>query len=221
MSQYEFVGVDGCPAGWFSVGLDRDGGLGSHRVFGSFAELLEHNADADLVLVDMPIGLPEGSGGRACDGEARQKLASSPVRAYSRRRLDRRSGGLGLLHYKAASEAEYKVSQKRLTRQTFNIANKIAQVDRCLALPRRGCSAASAGGAPRGVFLGVEPSWRYLHLQSYLHEPQKKRSAGRKSVFAFLSITCLKLAPCTMVSPTAFLETGSPRMTYSTRWRRR
>ena len=134
MSQGEFVGVDGCRGGWFSVGLDRDGGLGSHRVFGSFAELLEHNADADLVLVDMPIGLPEGSGGRACDKEARGELKpfrSSSVFPTPTRQAVRQAARAPKDYY-AASLVERQFTKKGLTKQTFNIACKIAQVDDAL-----------------------------------------------------------------------------------------
>ena len=134
MSQGEFVGVDGCRGGWFSVGLDRDGGLGSHRVFGSFAELLEHNADADLVLVDMPIGLPEGSGGRACDGEARGELKpfrSSSVFPTPTRQAVRQAARAPKDYY-AASLVERQFTKKGLTRQTFHIARKISEVDDAL-----------------------------------------------------------------------------------------
>ena len=68
----KFVGVDGCKAGWFSVGLDRDGF--EAKVFCTFSDLLAHYRDAKLILVDIPIGLPEGKGGRDCDREAREKL---------------------------------------------------------------------------------------------------------------------------------------------------
>ena len=133
MSQGEFVGVDGCPHGWFSVGLDGNGDLAGHCVFGSFTELLDHHADAGLVLVDMPIGLPESSGGRECDKEARQKLnpprASSVFPAPTRQAVQ---VAVDSRDYNAASEAECKVSGKRLTRQTFNIACKIAEVDEAL-----------------------------------------------------------------------------------------
>ena len=75
MGRIEFVGVDGCRAGWFSVGFDALGGY-ELRVFPMFSELLAYYHKAKLVLVDIPIGLPEGSGGRCCDNEARKVLGS-------------------------------------------------------------------------------------------------------------------------------------------------
>ena len=66
MGKSEFVGVDGCPSGWFSVGFDSEGCY-ELKVFPAFSELLDYYHDANLVLVDIPIGLPEGPGGRECD----------------------------------------------------------------------------------------------------------------------------------------------------------
>ena len=56
-----------------SVGLSRDGEY-ELKVFPDFTSLLEHYDTAELILVDIPIGLPEGPGGRDCDREARKKL---------------------------------------------------------------------------------------------------------------------------------------------------
>ena len=73
MTQSRFVGVDGCPEGWFVVGLDGHGGRYEVGVFKTSKELLDRYAGAELVLVDIPIGLPEGEGGRDCDREARKR----------------------------------------------------------------------------------------------------------------------------------------------------
>ena len=69
----EFVGVDGCPLGWFSVGFNASGEY-ELEAFSSFGDLVDHYAAAKLVLVDMPIGLPEGPAERLCDPEARRAL---------------------------------------------------------------------------------------------------------------------------------------------------
>ena len=66
MGKIEFVGVDGCRSGWFSVGFDSEGGY-EFKVFPAFSELVDYYCEAKLVLVDIPIGLPEGPGGRKCD----------------------------------------------------------------------------------------------------------------------------------------------------------
>ena len=62
MAQSEFVGVDGCHGGWFSVGFDHHGDY-EVKVSETLRDLLVHYGGARLILVDIPIGLPEGGGG--------------------------------------------------------------------------------------------------------------------------------------------------------------
>ncbi len=132
MTQSRFIGVDGCPQGWFAVGLDEHGGYET-RVFGKFQELLAHYSDADLVLVDIPIGLPEGAGGRDCDREARRRLERrrssvfpTPTRQTVRQAYE------SPRDYRAACDIECRLTGKNISQQAFRIAPKIAQVDRAL-----------------------------------------------------------------------------------------
>ncbi|MFP4475002.1 MAG: DUF429 domain-containing protein [Desulfatibacillaceae bacterium] len=67
------AGVDGCRAGWFGVIL----GPGERRcvVLAPAAEnLLRAVGECSLVLVDVPMGLPETPGDRECDRIARKML---------------------------------------------------------------------------------------------------------------------------------------------------
>lgn len=77
-----FVGVDGCPYGWLAVGLSQNGGCETN-VFRTFKELLAHYAGAELILVDMPIGLPDGREERRCDVQARTRLNQNGARRGS------------------------------------------------------------------------------------------------------------------------------------------
>ena len=129
MARSEVVGVDGCPGGWFSVGFD---GLGGYdvEVFTSFSELLVHYGDAELVLVDIPIGLPEGPEGRDCDREARKLLGrrrSSVFPTPTRQTVKQAAASPG--DYVGASEVERRAAGKGISRQAFAIAPKIAEVD--------------------------------------------------------------------------------------------
>ncbi len=72
-NEIAFVGVDGCPYGWFSVGFSPDGHWVTNA-FPTFTELLAHYAGAELILVDIPIGLPDGPEERRCDPQARELL---------------------------------------------------------------------------------------------------------------------------------------------------
>ncbi len=133
MSKSKFVGVDGCPHGWFSVGLDNCDGY-EVRAFNTFDELLAHYAEARLVLVDIPIGLPQGGEGRDCDPEARQLLGwprmSSVFPTPTRPTVMQAAAAPN--DYRGAAEIEYRFAGKRISKQGFAIAPKIAEVDTVL-----------------------------------------------------------------------------------------
>ena len=75
MTHSKFVGVDGCKYGWISVGLNEDAGF-DIELFSDFKQLLSHFDAAQLILVDIPIGLSEGPERRICDGNARSLLGN-------------------------------------------------------------------------------------------------------------------------------------------------
>ena len=74
MAHSQYIGVDACPSGWFSVGFSGNGYY-ELEAFRQFKDLLAHYEEAKLVLVDMPIGLPEGAEERPGDIEAKDLLA--------------------------------------------------------------------------------------------------------------------------------------------------
>ena len=134
----DVVGVDGCKAGWVAVRLGSGGD--KTKVFSDFTTLLTHYSDVDLILVDISIGLPEGSEGRSCDYQARKLLTPrgscvfpTPTRqtAEQAHRCPK--------DYKAACQIELGLAGKKISQQAFNIAPKIAEVDH--ALRARGASA--------------------------------------------------------------------------------
>ena len=128
MTDWMAVGVDGCRAGWVGVGLGGGGGGHQVEVFETFGELLAHFRDAELVLVDIPIGLPEG---RDCDREARRLLGrrgSSVFPTPTRERVER-AAAAPRDFFGGASAVERRVAGKGLSRQAFAIAPKIAEVD--------------------------------------------------------------------------------------------
>ena len=128
----EFVGVDGCPYGWFGVGFNASGEY-ELKKFSSFAGLVDHYAAAKLILVDMPIGLPEGPAERLCDPEAKKALgsrASSVFRAPTRQateylaRNPRDRDG--------AKAVQIEITGAPLTPFGFGIMPKVAEVDRVM-----------------------------------------------------------------------------------------
>ena len=127
MADGAVLGVDGCPGGWVGA-LVEAGRVRWHA--GSFAELLE--LPADVVAVDIPIGLPDGAQRRAADVEARAVLGGqrssvffvpprvvleAPTQAEATL-LSRRAGSVGV------------------SIQTFHILGKVAEVDALLQADR-------------------------------------------------------------------------------------
>ena len=138
MSKSKFVGVDGCPYGWFSVGLDNCEGY-EVKAFKTFRKLLDHYAEARLVLVDIPIGLLEDvPGERACEPKARKVLGARrssvfpvPPRALVCKKVANK------MNYACMNELSKSISCKGVSRQTYNIMDKIAEVDRVMTDPCR------------------------------------------------------------------------------------
>ena len=118
-------GVDGCRAGWFYIALVPCQEAAWDLVE-TVGELVAGAGGSDRILVDTPIGLPDGPEGRVCDTEARARLgwprASSvfpaPVRA-----------ALPAATYVEARRINCKASGKGLTRQTFGILPGIREVN--------------------------------------------------------------------------------------------
>ncbi len=136
MSESEFVGVDGCRGGWCCVGLSSSG---EHelKVFSRFDHLLDHYKTAKLILVDIPIGLPNGPEERLCDPEARRLLRPhtprvfrAPTRVASQHLTDHPGDKRG------ARDKQIKITERSLSEQTLAIMPKIAEVDNLL--PREG-----------------------------------------------------------------------------------
>lgn len=154
------LGVDGCPGGWVAARVD--GGRVSWHC-GSFADLLA--LDADVVAVDIPIGLPEGAQRRAADLEARARLG--PARS-----------SVFLTPPRVVLEAGSQPEATRLSReagstgvsiQAFHLLAKVAKVDALL----RGSAAAAA----RVVEVHPEVSLRALGGRAL---PSKRTPDGRR-----------------------------------------
>ena len=133
----EFVGVDGCRSGWFSVGLGHHGY--ETKLSGKFEELLRHHHDAKLILVDIPIGLSDGPDERDADRCARTRLGprrSSVFRTPTRGTVRQISKAPD--DYGEANRVERKIAGVGVSKQTFQIGPKIAEVDKALLSRDRG-----------------------------------------------------------------------------------
>ncbi len=132
----DFLGVDGCKGGWLAVKLSLFSDW-EVNLFRSFAQLWEQHAAAALILVDIPIGLRQGSSTkgsierqeRRCDKEARKLLGS-------RRSCVFRVPCRPAVYAKSYDEGIAKNEQltgTRIFKATWNIVGKIREVDEFLS----------------------------------------------------------------------------------------
>ena len=122
-----YVGVDGCPAGWFAVLLADDGDW-QVRVFDDIRDLWHECKEAELILIDIPIGLREGGDKeRLCDKEARSIL--TPVKRHSTVFPPPCRPALMARSYSEACSVNRARTGKALSKQCWAIAPKITEVD--------------------------------------------------------------------------------------------
>lgn len=121
------AGLDGCRAGWLCI-VERDTRVDVH-----LAPALEPWLDAvrpDVVVIDMPIGLPD-AGPRRCDSLVRHALR--PSRASSLFSAPVR-GALHLPTYEATCAAHRAIDGRALSKQTWFLFPKLREVDTLLQI---------------------------------------------------------------------------------------
>jgi predicted RNase H-like nuclease len=122
-----FVGVDGCRAGWVAIALGEDGAP-SHLIAPTIAEIALRYPVA-LALVDIPIGLRGAERKeRPCDTQARALLGPRRASVFA---APCRSA-LAHTSYEAASAENFRCTGRRLSKQSFNIAPRVRDVEEYL-----------------------------------------------------------------------------------------
>jgi predicted RNase H-like nuclease len=130
------VGVDATPDGWVAVRMRDheyrrvDRYADDDAAVSAFRDLWTEHADADVILVDAPIGLPDDMAARAPEREARDRLGARsrsvfnvPIRPI-----------LDVEPYADANALQKDREQdgRGLTKQTYNIVPRIREVDELL-----------------------------------------------------------------------------------------
>ena len=147
------VGADACKKGWFAVALDRRGKWNA-GIFKTIGRFWQSFLDASLILIDIPIGLPD-SDRRECDTQTRKILshrASSVFPVPCREALKAKT-------YTQACQINKRKLGVKLSIQTWNISAKVFEVDRLMRHDRNArrrikeshpelCFWALAGGQP-------------------------------------------------------------------------
>jgi predicted RNase H-like nuclease len=129
-----YVGADACKGGWFAIALTKDGQWQT-GVCQDIGALWKKYHNADLILVDVPIGLREsGADERRVDKEARRKLGSA--RGPSVFRVPCRQA-VYKNNYEDAKVENLRVTGKSLPVFTWGIVPKIRDVDALLLIDAR------------------------------------------------------------------------------------
>ncbi len=121
------VGVDGAKAGWLLVSAPSEGGRIETALVPRWADLAL--ARSVMIGVDMPIGLAE-SGPRACDSAARRLL---PRDRKSSVFPPPRRPQLACATWAEANARGKRLDGKGISRQAWNLAPKIRELDQALA----------------------------------------------------------------------------------------
>ena len=175
LNEVWFVGVDGCPLGWFSVGFTQ-GGQWVHHACATFQEVLNRYPNAELILVDIPIGLPDGPQERRCDKQARALLNQNGHGPGAR--VFRTPTRAALNHWinypgdkQGARNVQIQITGGALSEQTLAIMSKIAEVDAIVSPLNSPC---------RGLVREVHPEicfWALNQEQPII--PNKRTPQGR------------------------------------------
>lgn len=123
------VGVDGCPGGWVAVSLSENStGIADVQVYSSANELWAAHHDAALILIDIPIGLPDDHE-RTVDAQARAVLKARRNSVFPVPTRD----AVYAATYAEANEINARLTGKKLSKQTWGIVPKIREVDLLLS----------------------------------------------------------------------------------------
>jgi predicted RNase H-like nuclease len=146
------VGVDGCRGGWLAVRLSRDGNSDCH-IFPDMASLWAAHRQAALILVDIPIGLPEYANDRVCDKAARKVLGLRRASVFP---VPCRAA-VYAPDYDAAITINETITGKRIFRATWNLMPRMRQVDEILQADSR-ARGVIREGHPEVLFWGLNKS---------------------------------------------------------------
>jgi predicted RNase H-like nuclease len=162
------AGLDGCAGGWFVAFVRPSGGDAVLGIFPRFADVLSAAQRPAIVAVDIPIGLPEraGIGGRTAERLVRPLLGQRQSSVFS---VPSRMA-IGTHDYRAACAVAQATSDppRKVSKQLFNIAPKIREVDAVLR--------ADTLLIPRLFEVHPELAFWRLNGERALTEPKKVKS---------------------------------------------
>jgi predicted RNase H-like nuclease len=126
MASHRVLGVDACSHGWIAIALTGDGVRAyQHADIAGIVGLALGDGTLDVIGIDIPIGLADAGLrqadvlARAAAGPRRASVFMPPVRA-----------ALAFGTHAEASAANRRLTGRGVSRQSFNLTEKILQVDR-------------------------------------------------------------------------------------------
>ncbi len=179
-----FYGIDACHSGWIMIVFDKSDHRFSYSFSATFSALFANHKTGKAYsrfLVDMPVGLPPAKnagdarmGQRSCDMQARKILGKKHASIFNppcRQALAEKN-------YDSASATNYRMTGKKISRQSWNIVPRIKEVDEYLQKHRQADS----------FILESHPEIAFQKLN--LHIPlqySKKSTEGIQERLAILS----------------------------------
>lgn len=124
--KYMSIGIDVCKGKWVAVALTENSFEANK--FDSIEEICNRYENADSIIIDIPIGLPETINDLRPEAEARKYLkgkASSIFNVPCRQ-------SVYIQDYKSANEKNKEILGKGISIQSFGICSKIREVDEFL-----------------------------------------------------------------------------------------
>ena len=163
-----YFGIDGCKAGWVSI-YKTNLSKWEIEIFTTIEEFWNIYSDAELVLIDIPIGLIDGGPApRSAEVAARKYLSGkhsssifpTPCRA-----------ALLKSTYEEANQVNREKTGKGLSKQTWNIMEKIRELDILLQEDKNA----------RNVFYEAGPELCFMTLADKSFNHYKKTEDGLKN----------------------------------------
>jgi len=173
----KFFGIDGCKAGW--VCISKPNSLKWEiEIFTTIKEFWYIHSDAELVLIDIPIGLIDGGPSpRTADVAARKYLngkhSSSIFPTPCRAALLKST-------YEKANQINREKTGKGLSKQTWNIMGKIRELDILLQEDKNA----------RNVFYEAGPELCFMTLADKPFNHYKKTEEGLKNRLKLIMDYC-------------------------------
>ena len=132
MFSKQFAGIDACRKGWLLIYIDAD--ANGYCADENLEKIINNFSQQSRILVDMPIGLLEKKSSafiqRPCDTAARKILGKKHSSIFSPPSIE----ALYEKSYEDASRVNFEILGKKLSKQSWNIASKIRELNAFLHL---------------------------------------------------------------------------------------